>query len=53
LPLIGALAASFVLPPAIPFGAVAAAEITVLMFGWPDRTLGDLLAGTRARLVRN
>jgi hypothetical protein len=53
LPLIGALAASFVLPPAIPFGAVAAAEITVLMFGWPDRTLGDLLAGTRARLVRS
>lgn len=52
LPLIGALAASFVLPPAIPFGAVAAAEITVLFFGWPDRTLGDLLAGTRARLVR-
>lgn len=53
LPLIGALAASFVLPPAITFGAVAAAEITVLFFGWPDRTLGDLLAGTRARLVRS
>jgi len=53
VPLIGALAASFVLPPAITFGAIAAAEITVLFFGWPDRTLGDLLAGTRARLVRS
>ena len=39
--------------PAITFGAIAAAEVTVLIFGWPDRTLGDLLAGTRARLVRS
>jgi hypothetical protein len=52
IPLVGALAACLILPPAIPFGAVAAAEITALMFLWPDRTLGDLLAGTRARLVR-
>jgi len=53
LPLVGALAASFVLPPVIPFGAVAAAEITMLFFGWPDHTLGDRIAGTRARLVRS
>jgi hypothetical protein len=52
IPLVGALAASLILPAPIAFGAIAAAEITALLFLWPDRTLGDLLAGTRARLAR-
>jgi hypothetical protein len=50
-PLFLALVVSVFVPTYLAFPIVMAVELAALIFMWPDRTLGDLVAGTRARLV--
>ncbi|MCP4678301.1 MAG: hypothetical protein GY854_22875 [Deltaproteobacteria bacterium] len=52
LPLIAAMLLGLIVPVHFAFIAVCAVEIVFVIVLWPDRNLGDLLAGTRARLRR-
>jgi hypothetical protein len=51
VPLVAATSACTVVSPWIAFGVAAAVEAGSTIFLWPDRTLFDLIAGTRARRV--
>ena len=51
LPLVGALSTCVALSPWIAFGAAATVEVISIAILWPDRSLFDLLAGTRARRI--
>jgi hypothetical protein len=51
LPLIGALLASTVAPIPYVFGIVCGIEVGTILIGRQSRSLGDLLGGTRARIM--
>lgn len=51
LPLVASMSACLVVSPWIAFGAGAAIEAISILALWPDRSLFDLVAGTRARRI--
>jgi len=51
LPLVAATSACLIVSPWIACGVAAAVEAGSILFRWPDRTLSDVIAGTRARRI--
>ncbi len=51
VPLLAALLTGLFVPVHYAFLAVCGIELVALVVRWPDRTLGDLVAGTRGRLT--